>query len=81
LNLRRVSDVRQVEIHTAEPYYEVEIATAELKNYKSSGSDQIPTELIQAGDETLPSGSTKCLEILEELRNWRFLRKIHSETH
>jgi hypothetical protein len=29
--------------------YEVEIAIAKLKTYKSSGSDKIPAELIQAG--------------------------------
>jgi hypothetical protein len=33
----------------------VEIAIAKLKRYKSSGNDQIPTELIQAGRETLRS--------------------------
>jgi hypothetical protein len=52
LNVHRVSDVRQIEIHTAEPLgsdpspFEVEIATAKLKRYKSPGSDQIPAELI-----------------------------------
>jgi hypothetical protein len=34
---------------------EVEIDVAELKRYKSPGSDQIPVELIQAGGETLVS--------------------------
>jgi hypothetical protein len=40
LNVNRVSDVRQVEIHTAEPLvpepspFEVEIAIAELIKYK-----------------------------------------------
>jgi hypothetical protein len=34
---------------------EVEIAIAKLKKYKSPGSDQIPSELIQAGGETLLS--------------------------
>jgi hypothetical protein len=61
LNVHRVSDVRQIEIHTAEPLvpepspFEVEIAIAKLKKYKSPGSDQIPAELIQAGGETLQS--------------------------
>jgi hypothetical protein len=51
--VNNVSDVRQTEVHTAEPLtpgrscLEVEIAIAKLKKYKSSGSDQIPTELIQ----------------------------------
>jgi hypothetical protein len=55
LNVHRVSDVRQIEIHTAEPLvpFEVETATAKLKRYKSPGSDQIPAELVQAAGETL----------------------------
>jgi hypothetical protein len=59
LNVHRVSDVRQIEIHTAEPFrsnpspFGVEIAIAKLKRYKLLGSDQIPAELIQAGGETL----------------------------
>jgi hypothetical protein len=61
LNVHSVSDGRQMEIHTAEPLvsdpnnFEVEIAIAELKKYKSSGSNQIAAELIQAGGETLQS--------------------------
>jgi hypothetical protein len=59
LNVRRVSVVKQIEIHTGEPLvpyhypFEVEIAIAKLKRYKSPGSDQIPADLIQAGGETL----------------------------
>jgi hypothetical protein len=55
LNVHRVSDVRQIEIHTAERLVpdpspsEVEIAIAKLKMYNSPG----PAELIQAGGETL----------------------------
>jgi hypothetical protein len=55
LNVHNVSDVRQIEVHTAKPLVpgpnrlEVEIAVAELKTYKSPGSDQILAELIQAG--------------------------------
>jgi hypothetical protein len=59
LNVLNVSDVRQIEIHAAEPLapsnLEVEIAIAKLRKYKSPGSDQIPAELIQAGGETLVS--------------------------
>jgi hypothetical protein len=48
LNVHRVSDVRQIEIHTPDPNpFEVEIAIAKLKRYKSPGSDQIPAELIK----------------------------------
>jgi hypothetical protein len=48
LNVHNVSDVRQIEVHTAKPLVpgpsslEVEIAIAKLKKYKSPGSDQIP---------------------------------------
>jgi hypothetical protein len=61
LNVHNVSDVRQIEVHTAEllvpglSRLEVEIAIAKLKRYKSPGSDQIPAELIQAGGEILLS--------------------------
>jgi hypothetical protein len=61
LNVHRISDVRQIEIHTDEPLvpdpnpFEVEIAIAKFKKYKSPGSDQIPAELIQARGETLRS--------------------------
>jgi hypothetical protein len=38
------------------PYeVEVEIAVAKLEKYKLTGINQIPTELIQAGGETLHS--------------------------
>jgi hypothetical protein len=53
-NVHRVSDVRQIEIQTAEPLlpdpnpFDVEIGIAKLKRYKSPGSDQIPAKLIQA---------------------------------
>jgi hypothetical protein len=33
--------------------FEVEIAISKLKRYKSPGSDKIPAELIEAGDEIL----------------------------
>jgi hypothetical protein len=50
-----------MDIHTAEPLVpdpslvEVEIALGELKSYKFAGTNQIPTELIKAGGETLYS--------------------------
>jgi hypothetical protein len=48
LNVNRVSDVRQIKIHTAEPLvpdpspFDFEIAIANLKRYKLPGNDQIP---------------------------------------
>jgi hypothetical protein len=59
LNMHKISDLKQIEVHTAEPLVpglsrlEEEIAIAKLKNYKSPGSDQIPAELIQVGGEIL----------------------------
>jgi hypothetical protein len=61
LNVHNASDVRQIEVHTAEPlvpgpsHLEVKIAIEKLKKYKSPGSDQIPAEVIQAGGEILLS--------------------------
>jgi hypothetical protein len=65
LNVHNVSDVRQIEVHTAEPLVpgtsclEVEIAFAKFRKYKLPLSDQIPAELIQAGGETLLSAIHK----------------------
>jgi hypothetical protein len=61
LNVHGIHDVRQMDIHTAEPLVpepslvEVEIAIGKLKSYKSPGTDNIPAELIKAGGETLYS--------------------------
>jgi hypothetical protein len=61
LNVHSVSDVRQIEVHTAEPLapgpsrLEVKIAITKFRKYKSPVSDQIPAELIEAGDEMLLS--------------------------
>jgi hypothetical protein len=63
LNVHADNDVRQTEIHTAEPLvpepsvFEVELDIEKLKRYKSPGTDQIPAELIKAG------GSKICSEI------------------
>jgi hypothetical protein len=46
-NVHNISDVRQIEIHTAEPivpgpgHLDVKINIAKLQKYKSLGSDQI----------------------------------------
>jgi hypothetical protein len=58
LNVYGVNDVRQTEIHTAEPLvsghstFEAEIFIKKLKRYKSPGIDQIVEKLIQAGGNT-----------------------------
>jgi len=61
-NVHGVKDVRQAELHTAEPLVaessaaEVELAIDKLQSHKSPGIDKIPPELIKAG-------ATPCLEI------------------
>jgi hypothetical protein len=59
LNEHRFSDVRQIEIHTAESLvpdpisFEVEICSANLKKCNSPGTDQISVEQIQTGSKIL----------------------------
>jgi hypothetical protein len=76
LKVHRVSDVRQILMHTCQPLvpnptcFEVYIAITKLKRYKLSGSDQSPAEVIQAGGETIQSDIQKhvnCFLNKEEL--------------
>jgi hypothetical protein len=61
LNVHGFNDVRQREIHTAEPLvpepsaFEVEMTTEKLNRHKTPGIDQIPAELIKAGATTIRS--------------------------
>jgi hypothetical protein len=81
LNIHRVSDVRQIEIYTAELLvpdpspFDFEIAYAKLKRYKSPGNDEILAELIQAGGEILWSEIHKLINFIwnkEELpEQWK----------
>jgi hypothetical protein len=63
--VHNVSDVRQIEEHTAEPLVfgssrlEAEISIAKLKKYSSPGSDKIAAELIHAKGEILLSAIHK----------------------
>jgi hypothetical protein len=73
-----VGGVRQTEVHTAEPFVpepstcEVDAAIGKLKRYNSSGVDQIPAEVIQAGGETLYSESHKLLNLFGmKLHQWK----------
>jgi len=55
LNVNGVNDVRQREIHTAQPLVpepspsQVELTIEKLKTLKSSGIDKMPSEMIKAG--------------------------------
>jgi hypothetical protein len=59
LNVHGVSDVRQAEIHTAEPLVsgpralEFELSIEKLKSRRSPGIVQILAELIKAGGTTI----------------------------
>jgi hypothetical protein len=52
LNVHGVNDVRQTDLHTAEPLVpepsalDFKLAIEKLKSHKSPGIDQIPAELI-----------------------------------
>ena len=75
LNVHGVNDVRQTEIHTAEPLvlepsaFEVEVAIEKLKSHTSTGINQIPTELIKAGDRKFAMRSINILFLFETSRN------------
>jgi hypothetical protein len=81
LNVNGISDVRQAEIHTAEPLVpepsalEVELAIEKLKSRNSPGIDQIPAELIKAESMTIRSAIHKLIIVIwnkEELpEEWK----------
>jgi hypothetical protein len=93
LNVHNVSDVRQREVHTAEllvpgpSRLEGEMAIAKLKKYKSPGTGEIPTELIQAGGEILLSAINKLINPVwnkEELPDqWKdsIIVRVHKKGH
>jgi hypothetical protein len=70
-----ISDVRQIEIRTAETsILKAEIVIAKLKKHKSSSSDQIPAEIIEARGEILRSEILKLINSIwnkEELPDQR----------
>jgi hypothetical protein len=75
INMYGIHDVRQMDIHTAEPLVPepslvvLEIATGKLKRCKSPGTDQIPDELVKAGGETLCSEIHYTTELSRLLTN------------
>jgi hypothetical protein len=93
LYVQGAGGVRQTEPHTAEPFVpepsasEVEVATGKLKRHKSSGVDQIPAELIKAGEETLRSEIHKLIKLIwnkQELpHQWKesVVVPIHKKGH
>jgi hypothetical protein len=81
LNVPGVSDVRQMEIQTAEPLVpepslvKLKIAIGKFKSFKFRGIDQIPAKLIKAGGEILCSEIHKIIHFIwnkEELpQHWK----------
>jgi hypothetical protein len=67
LSVCGVNDVRQTEIHTAEPLvpdpsaFDDEMAIGKLKRHVSPGIDQIAAELIKAGGRTICSEICKLI--------------------
>jgi len=59
--VHEVNDVRQADIHTAEPLmskpsaFEIEMAIEKVKRHKSPGTDQLPAVLMKAGGRTIHS--------------------------
>jgi len=74
LYVHGVNDVRETEIHTAEPQlsepsvFEIEMAIEKLKR-KSPGIDHIPAELIRAGGRAIPSEVHKLINSIGIRRN------------
>jgi hypothetical protein len=81
-NVHGVSNVRQTDIHTAEPLvpeqsvYEVEIPIEKLKRDKSRGTDQIPAKLLMQSVEKFAVRSINLL-ILFGMRK-KCLRSVRS---
>jgi hypothetical protein len=87
LNFYNASDIRRIEVHTAEPLvpgpscFDVKIAIATMKKHKSPSSNQILAELIGAihkkGDKTVCNNYHGVLLLLTSykiLRNIRLSR-------
>jgi hypothetical protein len=91
LNVHGVSDVRQAEIHIAEPLVpepstlEVELAIEKLKSHKSPDIDHISAKLIKAGGRTIRFAIHKLIVAIwnkEELpEEWKesFIVPIHKK--
>ena len=75
LNVHGPDDVRQTEMHTAEPQvpkpnvFEGEKAVKKLKRHKSPGIDQIPSEFIKAGVRYVTLRSINLLILFGVSRN------------
>ena len=75
LNIYGVNDIRQTEIHTAEPLvhepsaFEVELTIENLTSHESRDVKQIPAEMIKTGCRTIPYEIHKHLFLFGIRRN------------
>jgi len=75
LNVHRVHEARQTELHATEPLlpepsvFHVEMAIEKIKYYKSPGINQVPAELIKRGLEHLATTSVNFLVLFGIRRN------------
>jgi hypothetical protein len=91
LNVQRVNDVRQAQIHRAKPLvpelraFELELAIEKLKSHRSPGIDQIPAELIKTGGRIIRCAIHKLIisvwnkEELPEEWNESIIVPIHNK--
>ena len=93
VNVHGVNDIRQTEIQTAKPpapepgASEDEMAIEKLKRHESTGTDQIPAELIKARGGTLHSKIHKLYnfiwnkeEMSEQWKEYLFIRWVIKQT-
>jgi len=81
LNVYRVNDISQIDVHTAEPLvhdpsaYEFGLTIEKLKSYKTPHINQITAELIKAAGRTIHSDTPKLINSIwnkEELpEEWK----------
>ena len=75
MNVHRVYEVRQTELHTTEPLlpepsgFHDKLAIEKLKRHKSPGVDQIPAELLRQALEQLALRSINLLVLFGIRRN------------
>jgi hypothetical protein len=86
LNVHGVSDVRQIEIHAAEPLvpdpspFQIGIGISNLKSHKWPGSDEIPAELIHSRSVNhKPNTSTSSRKELPQQWKYSIIAPVHMQ--
>ena len=77
LNVHRFKDVRQKEIHAAEPHlsqpsaFEFQLAIEKLKSHKSTGIDKIPADLIKGAVKQFTTLSRNLFLFGKRRKGWK----------